>query len=62
LLLLQNRNDLALVEFDAALANAPGRRAALRGRAAATRQPRARNGCNLKTCTPQSGAASVPDL
>jgi len=62
LLLLQNRNDLALVEFDAALANAPGRRAALRGRAAATRQPRARNGCNLKTRTPQSGAASVPDL
>jgi len=39
LLLLQKRSDLALVEFDTALANAPGRRAALRGRAEAARQP-----------------------
>jgi tetratricopeptide (TPR) repeat protein len=53
LLLLQNRNDLALVEFDAALANAPGRLAALRGRAEAVRQPGAGHGYNFRTYTPQ---------
>ena len=52
LLLLQDRSDLALVEFDAALAHAPGRLAALRGRAKATRQPGAGHGHNFKTHTP----------